>query len=143
MIRFAASLVAAAVLAGPIPWGLPPSAQNTCTPDVRVCFNEYASTPGPGGVIIANTDDAFPSFGASAYRRAILIFHLEPGADGRFRPVLVAQAPWCIAVSNCIVKWPTDDSQALSLTLWWGATFDNHNHIIVARVGYPSPAQSN
>jgi len=37
----------------------PPSQQSTCTPDLHVCFNEYASTPdGTGWTIRANTDDA-------------------------------------------------------------------------------------
>lgn len=118
----------------------PPSQQSTCTADIRVCFNEYASTAGPQGVIRANTDDSTPTFGTSAFRRAILIFHLVRDPDtGKYVPYLVAQAPWCIAVSNCYVEWHTDDPQAMSLTLWWGATFDNNNHVLVARVGYPTP----
>jgi hypothetical protein len=119
----------------------PPSQQSTCTPDMRVCFNELASTPdATGWTIRANVDDSTPVTGQVAYRRAILIFHLTRDPDtGRYVPYLVAQAPWCIAVSNCIVTWHTDDPFAMSMTLWWGATFDNHNRILVARVGYPSP----
>jgi hypothetical protein len=140
--RLAAGVVLAGLLAlpaGAAPRALPPSQQSTCTADIRVCFNEYASTPGPQGVIRANTDDSTPTFGHSAFRRAILIFHLVHDPDtGRWVPYLVAQAPWCVAVSNCYVEWHTDDPLAMQLTLWWGATFDNNNHVLVARVGYPS-----
>lgn len=119
----------------------PPSQRSTCTPDLRVCFNELASTPdGTGWTIRANTDDTHPLTGQVAFRRAILIFHLTRDPDtGRYVPYLVAQAPWCIAVSNCVVTWHTGDPQALSLTLWWGATLDNANHVLQAAVGYPSP----
>jgi hypothetical protein len=143
--RLAAGVVLAGLLAlpgtaGAQPSALPPaSQQSTCTADIRVCFSEYASTPGPHGVIRANTDDSTPTFGQSAFRRAILIFHLVRDPDtGIWVPYLVAQAPWCIAISNCYVEWHTDDPLAMQLTIWWGATFDNNNHVLVARVGYPS-----
>jgi hypothetical protein len=119
----------------------PPSQQSTCTPDLHVCFNEYASTPdGTGWTIRANTDDATPVTGQVAFRRAILIFHLtRDPATGRYVPYLVAQAPWCIAISNCVVTWHTTDPNALSLTLWWGATLDAGNHVLQSAAGYPSP----
>jgi hypothetical protein len=116
------------------------SQQSTCTPDVRVCFNEVASTQdSTGWTIRANTDDTHPLTGQVAYRRAILIFHLVRDPDsGRWVPYLVAQAPWCVAISNCYVEWHTTDPFALSDTLWWGATLDNRNHVLQAMVGYPS-----
>lgn len=136
------ALLGSVTLAGLPPAGSQPSQQSTCTPDVRICFNEIASTQDSNGVwtIRANTDDSDQVTGEPAFRRAILIFHLlRDPATGKYVPYLVAQAPWCFAISNCYVEWKTSDPFALSDTLWWGATLDNNNHIEKAMVGYPSP----
>lgn len=117
------------------------SERSTCSVNMRVCFNEIASTPGPHGMIRANTNDSFPTTGRPAYRRAILIFHADYDPDTRkYVWVLKAQAPWCVAVSNCYVEWPTDDPDpTFARTLWWGATLDSTNHVMQSAVGYPSP----
>lgn len=94
----------------------------------------------PAGSQPSQQSSCTPVTGEPAFRRAILIFRLvKDPATGKYVPYLVAQAPWCFALSNCYVEWKTSDPFALSTTLWWGATLDNHNHIEKAMVGYPSP----
>jgi hypothetical protein len=138
------AIVAGGVLGGNLqifPLAKPPlafrqSEQSSCI-GVQVCFDEYASTPGPGGMLVANTNDSEqPSGAPSAFRRVAFIFRLDRDpATGRWLPVLAANSnPWCLW-SNCVVWMATDDPLALYRYIWWGATMDNHNHYLKTGAG--------
>jgi hypothetical protein len=150
--RLVAAVATAALLALPgaaWPQTAPnPESQNSvCTPNTNVCFNQYASrmetrtlngTTGPTYVIRANVNERNLTFGSLSWRRAILIFTERYDPDTRtYVTYLVAQAPFCWQ-GDCYVEWLTRNASEAAHAFWWGATLDNHNHVLIARAGFPS-----
>jgi hypothetical protein len=93
---------------------------------------------GPTYVIRANVNERSITYQPLAWRRAILIFTERYDPDtGTYVTYLVAQAPFCYG-GDCYVEWLTRNAAEAAHAFWWGASFDNKNHILIARAGFPS-----